>query len=450
LFFYTLWFNVLLHGLLRTARPASLPRIIIERLIMPESPDRDIADARARFRRGEADAAGKTFERVLASDPCNVAALHGLGLCLHASGRRDRAINTFQQAVALDPSAWTSWQSIADLTPDETERRLAIDQAADILLAASQAGPPSPRIIRTAVRALVCAGRSQQALRLLHEQSCHFDDEAQAHVLLAGTYYSLGQFEAATHHQYLALPQAPAVPPTSGKSCFEPSHAMSALLELYSLLEAGGFRPFLVAGTLLGLVRSGNLIVHDRDIDIGLVRGDNGARDPVDFIRTHPALLLPHSARPGDRYVGLIVDGIAADIFVFDQTPSGMVCGFSDMPGDIQWCHTPFRLRRMRLGGYNFHIPDPTETYLAECYGPDWRVPDDGFASALSSPALHGTSPHAIAYLALVRARTCRLAGNPEKAEALLQKLPQLGAAGARSTTCTIGQTTPAINRQAR
>jgi tetratricopeptide (TPR) repeat protein len=416
---------------------------------MPESYDRDIACAGALFRRGETDAACSVFEWILGSDPCNVAALHGLGLCLHARGERDYALSSFRLAISLDPSAWTSLQSIADLTPDEAERRCAIDQATDILLHLCQAGVPSSRRVRTTVRALVCAGRSQQALQLLHERFCSFDDPALAHALIAGTHYSLGQFEAAAQHQYLALPQAPVALRSSGNSAFEPDRAMNVLLKLCSLLETAGFRPFPVAGTLLGLVRSGGLLPHDRDVDIGLMRGENGGKDPVEFIRAHPALLLPHSARPGDRYVGLAVDGIAADIFVFDQASAGIVCGFSRLPGDIQWRHTPFRLRKERLGGYRFHIPDPAETYLAECYGPDWRVPDPGFASALSSPALAGTSLNAIAYLALARARNCLLAGNPEKAKSLLRQMPQTGATNASSVDGTSGQSKPVNNRQA-
>ncbi|WP_321489132.1 hypothetical protein [uncultured Hyphomonas sp.] len=224
---------------------------------------------------------------------------------------------------------------------------------------------------------------------------------------------------------------------------------MEVLLTLWTLLEAEGFRPFLVAGTLLGLFRSGGLLAHDRDIDIGLLRGDAAGRDPIDFIRTHPQLILPHAARPGDRYVGLTLEGVAADIFLFDRTPCGMVCGFSRLPGDIQWCHTPFRLRNMRLGEHDFRIPDPAETYLTECYGPSWRVPDPGFASALSSPALAGTSPNAIAYLALARARSCLLAGNPEKANSLLRQMPQmdLPESGFMPREVT-GHTIPAIKRQ--
>ena len=201
---------------------------------------------------------------------------------------------------------------------------------------------------------------------------------------------------------------------------------MGALLKLCSLLETGGFRPFLVAGTLLGLVRSGSLLAHDRDIDIGL-----------------------HSARPGDRYVGLTVNGIAADIFVFDQTPSGMVCGFSNLPGDIQWRHTPFQLHNTRLARGMFCIPTPTETYLSECYGPGWRKPDPDFASAISSPALHNTSPYAIAYLALARARTCLLAGNATKAAALLQQLPRIDLPQPGSVAReAMAHTIPAIKRQ--
>ena len=416
---------------------------------MPRIHDRDIANASALFRCGKAEAACKEFERILGNEPGNVPALHGLGLSLHAIGNLERAMISFQHAIALDPFAWLSWQSIADLTPDEVERCRAIDQAADILLAVCRSGKPSPRIVRETVRALVCAERPHQALHLLQEYFRGFEDELQAHALLAATHYSIGQFEAAAHHQYLARPQAPAAPPADVRSAYEPDRAMEVLVKLCSMFEAAGFRPFLIAGTLLGLVRSGSLLEHDRDIDIGLMRGENGGRDPIDFIRTHPKLILPRSARPGDRYVGLILDGIAADIFVFDKTPNGLVCGFSSLPGDIQWCHSPFRPQKIRLGGHDFRIPDPAETYLSECYGSGWRVPDPGFASALSSPVLHGTSPHAIAYLALARARICLLTGDSKKAAALLQQIPQVEAQEASAVAgIKSGQTTPAFKRQ--
>jgi hypothetical protein len=92
-----------------------------------------------------------------------------------------------------------------------------------------------------------------------------------------------------------------------------------------------------------------------------------------------------------------------------------------------------------------FNVPDPAETYLAECYGPGWHIPDPGFASAISSPALHNTSPYAIAYLALARACICLLTGNGEKAAALLQQIPQASFRACNMTS----QPLPAIDRQA-
>jgi hypothetical protein len=85
------------------------------------------------------------------------------------------------------------------------------------------------------------------------------------------------------------------------------------------------------------------------------------------------------------------------------------------------------------------------ETYLYECYGPGWRAPDPGFASAISSPALHNTSPYAIAYLALARARICLLTGNEEKAAARLQQIPQASFLACNMTSLPL----PAIDRQA-
>lgn len=391
--------------------------------LRPDHIPTQIARAGALFRCGDHAAALRQFTGILSIDPCNVAAHHGVGLALHAIGERTGALAAFKCAVSLDPTAWESWQSIADITPDEAERLDAVQAAASALRTLCGHGAPSQYILRQAAKALVCAGQEQESVHLLQSGLGCFQDQTWAHTLIAGAHYSLGQFESAVRHQAHALPSSSGRT-DAGLPGFAPDRALAALLKLTRRLEAGGFRPFLAAGTLLGFVRSGGPLAHDRDIDIGLMRTASGACDPVDFIRTHPDLLLPRSARQGDRYIGLTLDGIAADIFVFDATPDGLVCGFSDLPGDIQWRHAPFRLNAMRFGDHTFRIPDPASTYLAECYGPDWQMPTPEFASALRSPALHKTSPYAIAFTALVRARKCLLAGNARKASALLSQIP--------------------------
>jgi len=411
---------------LREKRPdAALEALAECERLRPDHIPTQTARAGAVFRCGDHAAALRQFRHILSIDPCNVAAHHGAGLALHAIGERAGALAAFKCTVSLDPGAWDSWQSIADITPDEAERLKAVHAAAYALRTMCERGTPTRHLLRQAVSALVCAGQGQASVDLLQSGLSCFEDKTLVHALIAGAHYSLGQFESAVRHQAHALPSSSGQT-GAGLPGFTPDRALAALLKLTRRLEAGGFRPFLAAGTLLGFVRSGGPLAHDRDIDIGLMHTASGAGDPVDFIRTHPDLLLPRSARQGDRYIGLTLDGIAADIFLFDATPDGLVCGFSGLPGDIQWRHAPFRLKTMRFGDHTFRIPDPASTYLAECYGPDWQMPNPGFASALRSPALHKTSPHAIAFTALVRARTCLLAGNARKASALLSQIPPM------------------------
>jgi len=387
-----------------------------------------IAHASALLRCNQPGSALEQFERILSIEPCNAAAHHGAGLALHACGDRAGALDALRRAVSLKPDAWESWQSIADITPDEAERSGAVQAAARGLVALCERKAPSLNMLRQAVRALVCAGRGTAALDLLRSWSDCPDDHSLAQSLMAGVYYSIGQFEAAARHQALALPENPGQPPAV-RPAFAPARALATLVKLVSIFEGGGLQPFLAAGTLLGFIRQGGPLAHDRDIDIGLMRANTDAAGPVDLIRAHPDLILSRSARPGDRYVGLTVDGIATDVFIFDLHPNGFVCGFSDLPGDIQWRHQPFGLRQVRFGEHVFRIPDPPAPYLAECYGPDWQVPDRGFASALSAPGLYQTDPHAVAYLALSRALKCLLAGDGTKAHALLRQCPQAGLA---------------------
>ena len=54
------------------------------------------------------------------------------------------------------------------------------------------------------------------------------------------------------------------------KDAFNPEHAGKALAELQEILEPTGKAVFLVSGTLLGYARTGSVLSHDKDMDVGL------------------------------------------------------------------------------------------------------------------------------------------------------------------------------------
>ncbi|MFN3313119.1 MAG: tetratricopeptide repeat protein [Hyphomonas sp.] len=375
------------------------------------------------LRNGRASEALAVFDSLLRRHPHDAKAHHARGLALFALGDRSGALDAFRQAVAADPLSWRAWQSIADITPHEDDRIDAVEGAADALVVTCQLDATPP--YRAAAEALLKARQPTRACRLLEDRAGGPGADLALIQLFARSFYQMGQFERAFTEATRLLTALPAPPtPRSKPAGLEPGHATAVLIEIQSILSAAGVSSFLVAGTLLGFHRSGGPLPHDRDIDIGVLRDSNGGPDIAGILRAHPEILLPSISRPGDRYFGLQHRGVAIDIFLHDRKDNHVLYGFSNLPGDIQWRLNAFTLNNASYGGRVWTVPGAPERYLSQSYGLGWETPDPHFASAISSPALHQTDPHARAYCAVVRSCRARAAGDTGKAKALLFQSP--------------------------
>lgn len=380
----------------------------------------------AHLKAGNGAAALDVFIKLLGQDPHLGAARHGEGLARHSLGDRDGSLAAFRRVVKDDYQAWVSWRSLADLTPCEDERLWAIKATARALQ--THCGKPGavPGLFVRCAEALMDAHQFEHATAFILSTWPRFPDASVAYDKLAKATYRRGDFREAFKFMAQALAstgpvRAGAVKPPPP---FRAHAALGALRDLGDVLTAHGANYFLAAGTLLGCVRNGGPLAHDRDVDIGLFRNRPGTPDPVDILRDHPAFMLAPSARPGDRYITVKCQGIAIDMFLHDCVDQSVRCGFNQLAGDIQWRLSPFRLSRACFGGVNWNVPDPASRYLSEMYGPRWRRVDKGFASVVSSPALFATSPYARAFYSVARARKCYLSGDNRKARALLRQSP--------------------------
>lgn len=378
----------------------------------------------ALLKSANAAAALLEFETLLDQSPGHEGAAYGRGLALFALGDRRAALSVFRRLSVKGPFAWKAWASIADITPHEGERTHALNSAAGILTALStHSGAASDR--RAAAAALIEAGRPAEAEALLAQRPMPISGAPMPDRLLARALYHQGRFEDAFIEACRLLSQTPVsaarqhLPPD-----FRPDTAGEVLAEILDLLASAGVSAFLTAGTLLGYHRQGAPLAHDRDIDIGVIRDSRGGPDIAAILRAHDRILLPRITRPGDRYFGLAYKGVAVDIFLFDRSGEYLTCGFSDLAGDIQWRFKKFEIALTTYGGRQWPVPNDPERYLADSYGPQWQLPDKGFASAISSPALYRTDVHARAYYAATRARSSLIAGNTDKAVALISQSP--------------------------
>lgn len=383
--------------------------------------------AAALLRAGEHAPALRLIDALLERAPGSSGDLHARGLALVGLGETGPALCAFRQAAAADPGAWKSLNSVADIALDERERVLALDRSADALLVLCRKASAAPAMFAACAEALIQAHRFAEAAEFTDLYAARFAQPFGALNLRARAHYNAGRFGDAFEAKINALALTPETGPALAQpsSKFDTGAATTALRDLLAVLKAHGVNAFLMAGTLLGFQRSGGPLAHDRDLDIGVIRTPDGSPDISEILRSDPRVLHPRAARAGDRYFGLSFKGVAADIFVYDPKNDGLVFGLGHMAGDIQWRVSRFDVSKRAYAGETWPVPKSPDRYLSEVYGANWQKPDKGFASAVSSPALFGTSVDARAYYAAARAMNALLAGDPEKAKALARQSPR-------------------------
>ena len=164
------------------------------------------------------------------------------------------------------------------------------------------------------------------------------------------------------------------------KKKIAPTFATEALHALTVATENAGLRVFLISGTLLGLVRCGDFLSHDTDLDTGIFDGfDPDALKAAIYASGCFSIMpqrSPHCLRV--RHV----NGTPIDIFVHYRSHGDFWHGGVK----VSWHNSPFGLKKAEFKGYPVFIPDNPERYLEENYGPDWRTPKKSFDSARDCP----------------------------------------------------------------
>ncbi len=157
------------------------------------------------------------------------------------------------------------------------------------------------------------------------------------------------------------------------------SLAEQALRDLKFCLDKENIIFFLISGTLLGCIREGKLLSHDKDIDIGV--WENHTTEQLSYIFRDSGYfyVLPHHSN--EILVVRHVNGITIDIFIHHRTSDD----YWHAGGKSKWHNTPFELMLYPFLGELYLIPKAYNLYLTENYG-DWRIPKIDFDSALDTP----------------------------------------------------------------
>lgn len=165
---------------------------------------------------------------------------------------------------------------------------------------------------------------------------------------------------------------------------------LSTLQRVVEALSEAGIRPFLVSGTLLGLVRNGSLLAHDYDIDLGVLPNEGDAEAVGVALKQAGFDVSVDSL----KVVANDADGIV-DVFIHYER-DGLLWHGTEIH---EWWNSPFGLEASDLGGVGVWIPDNADTYLTENYG-DWSRPVAFYNFSFDTPnRVYRTTPQALLYL---------------------------------------------------
>lgn len=173
--------------------------------------------------------------------------------------------------------------------------------------------------------------------------------------------------------------------------------ASSVLLEACEFLEEIGVTYFLIAGTLLGIVRDGELLPHDKDIDLG-IPWDVDREWLMDQIEASEKFTINGGKRPSPEVsewnFSFVRKGtpIALDLFFFKPEGDYWLAGFHCKP--YPWLHQLKQrmLTTIPYKGRNIPAPEHPEEMMEETYGKNWKIPDPYYDTIIAADNIYSES----------------------------------------------------------
>ena len=170
--------------------------------------------------------------------------------------------------------------------------------------------------------------------------------------------------------------------------------AVLALQSIRTRLDEAGISFCIFAGCALGIFRDGDLMTHDKDLDLAV----SSSIDREILIKTitrdqaFRINYLYHDAAEREHQFSLTAvhetTGIAIDIFFLhiENHHSFLVGPYH--PKQSLLCRLDrFEFDAIEWRNQMWNLPSNTERYLSQVYGTDWRTPDPYFDTILSNPS---------------------------------------------------------------
>lgn len=208
--------------------------------------------------------------------------------------------------------------------------------------------------------------------------------------------------------------------------------ANSVLRDVCSVLDANNIQYFLDGGTLLGIMRDGDLLPYDKDVDIGIF--PNTPPESIYSLfdnREGYICKRPKNAyEEKQHYWNIVVENvnksIIIDFFYFHKTDGFLSNGFYNPHQPIIWRRSSFEMTKYTHQGINFTVPQDHTKYLSEMYGVEWMVPDPFFQSVVSAKNLDPRCLDVSRVFGLLKIYDAISHGNFSKAKSIFEQVQRL------------------------
>lgn len=229
----------------------------------------------------------------------------------------------------------------------------------------------------------------------------------EAHVTMGTTLNAVGQFEPSLGSMRRAValllqmyrnldvpPRAESLDCSQSKTPMRVTDAKEVLDVLRTRLDAVSIPWCLFAGTLLGVIRDGDLLPYDKDMDIALAC-DVDRKQLIQLLTADGEFRLASRLNRGlqnshiyDMCFMHARHHVTVDLFFLHPDGQDHFLVGTDHPGQPVLC----RISRFDIGLRDWRdelwpVPIQHERYFCDVYGADWQQPDPYYDTTISNPS---------------------------------------------------------------
>ena len=179
------------------------------------------------------------------------------------------------------------------------------------------------------------------------------------------------------------------------KPDFDVVSARLALKAFSDLFPISNTPWFIISGTFLGLIRQGDFLRHDYDIDIGIFSSDFKFSEFINAIATSKNFSIKkidksHTIGPNRSEEPVLIkiiheSGVHIDFFIHHKEHRDENLYIWHGSSIHRWDNSTFTLKRYNFGGTEVFGPAESDKYLTENYG-DWRTEVKNFSCTTDTP----------------------------------------------------------------